>query len=123
MSTRFEMAVWSLAAAMSSAVSTNDIAMASIGMPMAGVAACFFGALFGMLFIPAPPDDQLQRRVPVWLALPTLWAVGVFLGAGVCEIAGWKNPATIAAVGLIISATPVPIVRALSGWVVKKFGG
>jgi hypothetical protein len=98
-------------------VAANQISLALIGMPIGGVAACVFGAAFGMIFLPPPKDGQ---RVHPLVALPVLAGCGVFGGTGLAFLLGWKEPAVIALAGLFFSAMPVPAMMFIKR---KFFGG
>lgn len=106
-----------LVAGAASVAASSDIGMTHLGMPIAGVAACFFGAAFSVLFMPLPSPD---RRVPPWLAFPTIWGVAVFAGGGMSHVAAetispvFTHPTVISLVGLVVAACPGPIIRAVA---------
>jgi hypothetical protein len=99
-----------------SVVAANQVALALVGMPLGGIAACVFGAMFGVLYLPIPKEGN---KVPTWVAVPVLAGVGVFGGAGLGHIVGFTHPGALAFVGLVFSAMPVPAVR----WFARKFWG
>lgn len=110
-------AAYMLLAGAVSVVASSDFGMTHIGMPIAGIAACFFGAAFSVLFMPLPAPD---RKVPPWLAFPVIWGVSVFAGGGMSHVAAetispvFAHPTVISLVGLVIAACPGPIIRAVA---------
>ena len=100
----------------------NATAASIFGMPIGGIAACFFGAAFGVLYLPTPTQDG-KKSIPFFLALPVLWGVGVFGGSGLAALISVEKPVIVSFIGMVLSAAPVPIVRGAVDFAVKKFGG
>ncbi len=100
-----------------SVVVLNEVSLTWIGMPLAGRAATFFGALFGVLYLPVP--NGTRKRIPPWLAVPTLWSAGIFLAPLIGRVAGFTEPVVLSGIGFIVAAAPVFFVRL----VMRRIGG
>jgi hypothetical protein len=71
----------------------------------------------GMLYLPVP--NGTRKRIPPWLAVPTLWSAGIFLAPLIGRVAGFTEPVVLSGIGFIVAAAPVFFVRL----VMRRIGG